>query len=347
MRVDLEQLICTTLIGTPGQDQVATPVRIGRDTVHVQRADKVLYIPALRLQVVDERIVPLEATTYSWYLDLEKRLNSTTDRAAPYREEFPVQEIDEDVCILSNFYSRVFAHSIDELMKVIILERHGFSGKYVFSRAPAHALELLRLGGIAEDRIVTKIASPTVFRSAFYTTAMSREDILEYPDVFLAVRNTLLAAANKESSYGTRLWMTRGVGARTARRNLLVNEAEVYECLRRHRFEIVDPGSMSVADQIGTMRNAEVISGPHGSTFIHSMFMNEGANVVECFSPNYINPSVIEVCRLLKHQYYMLVDLNTHNWPYPHGENVRVNCSHLSLVLEGVDRRLQGIVRHP
>ena len=340
MHLALDELVCTSLIRGLGGDQPskAVPVGIGADTVHVCRASNVLYIPQLKLQVVEDRIVPLEAIAYAWYLDLEKRITFGTERAAPYRQEFAVHERQEDVCILSNFYSRVFAHSVDELIKVIILERHGFEGTYVFSNAPKYSIELLKLVGVPESRIVTDVAEATIFRSCYYSTPLNREDALNYPDVFLELRRTLLAAAGKESSFGRRLWMTRGVGAQTTRRNLLVNEEEIYQCLNNHGFQIIDPGSMPVASQIATMRNAEVISGPHGSAFIHSMFMDEGSTVVECFSPNRINPSIIELCRLLKHRYFMLVDTNTHSWRYPHGEHLSVNCSHLELVLGNLER---------
>jgi hypothetical protein len=54
-----------------------------------------------------------------------------------------VERVDDDVCILSNMYSHNFYHFVEELNKVIILERGNFQGRYVVSTHPSHLSPVL------------------------------------------------------------------------------------------------------------------------------------------------------------------------------------------------------------
>jgi capsular polysaccharide biosynthesis protein len=84
---------------------------------------------------------------------------------------------------------------------------------------------------------------------------------------------------------GRRIWVTRG----NDRNNRTVaNEPEVLEMLTDRGFEVVDPGSLSVADQIRTFGEAEWIVGPHGAGLANLAFASPGASVIELFAPDYV-----------------------------------------------------------
>jgi hypothetical protein len=334
----LGELICASVIARLQREDPArvteVPTHAG-DVVHVATAPDVLYVPSLGLQILEDRIVPTEGIVDEWNLSYEQ----PTDfhgRGEPFGSPFPVREVDETVCILSNFYSYNFTHCIEELFKVTILERAGYRGRYVLSSMPRFAFEFMELLGIPRSRLAEDILEPTLFRSAQFCTAIHFMNLRLYPDIFLDLRAALLAAVSAiRSPLGRRVWLDRGIHVVSRERDL-VNEDEVYACIDRHGFERVDMGSLPLSQQIAIARDAHVIAGPHGSAFAHCMFMPTESTVIECFSPLFLNGVSFDICRVLNHLYFMVVDWNSRHLPYPFGTRVRINCSQLELALQKV-----------
>src|SRR5262245_53163147 len=140
LALPLESLNCVSLIDGSARSipAVIESVRSfsGEAAISVARAKDVLYVPKLRLQVVDQRLVPAEAILEPWTLEFEVKRNFNGLGSA-YSTPFETVYSDREVCILSNFYSRNFFHWItDELTKVTILERHGFRGDYILHGLP-------------------------------------------------------------------------------------------------------------------------------------------------------------------------------------------------------------------
>ncbi|HET9501811.1 MAG TPA: glycosyltransferase family 61 protein [Marmoricola sp.] len=84
-----------------------------------------------------------------------------------------------------------------------------------------------------------------------------------------------------------RIYLTRG-SARNTRR--LVNEAEVLEILEPLGFVVLDPGTLTVQEQIDHFTAAEVIVAPHGAALANLAFCGPGVRVLELFAPRYVNP---------------------------------------------------------
>jgi hypothetical protein len=84
---------------------------------------------------------------------------------------------------------------------------------------------------------------------------------------------------------GRRIYVTRG---RERNNRIVTNEPELMEMLGNLGFTMVDPGSLSVADQIRTFAEAECIVGPHGGGLASLAFASPGASVVELFAPDYV-----------------------------------------------------------
>lgn len=304
--------------------------------VRTTRVADVLYLPDLLLQVAPGSVAPLEAVQDPWSLNFELGRNFQ-GKADRYRLPVEVDDDDRDVCILANFYSRNFFHCItEELVKVVILEESGFTGDYVVSRLPPFASEFLAMLGVGPDRIVGPLDNPTRFRSAVYTTAITARELDQYPDAFHSVRNALVGASGASSQPPSRrLWMDRKLGVNNPGREL-VNPEQIYPLLERYGFEIVDMAAFAAAEQIRLANEAAVLSGPHGAGFIHAMFMQPRSSVIECFSPLFINPGIFEVCRLLRHRYFMVAYENCYEG-YQHGTRLMVNPSQLELALQSLD----------
>ena len=83
-----------------------------------------------------------------------------------------------------------------------------------------------------------------------------------------------------------RLYLTRGDRPNTRR---LVNEQGYLPMLEKLGFVRVDPGSLTVQEQIDWFAAAEVIVAPHGAALANLAFCSPGVRVLELFAPNYVN----------------------------------------------------------
>jgi hypothetical protein len=305
------------------------------ERVQIARVADMFYLPDRGLQILEGRIVPRESL-----LDLSGLASIKLDRV---RDDRPLvhrlsdfEYRDDEVCVLSNSGSSVFYHWLEELYKVVILENHGFDGRYVVSGMPDFATEFLELLGIAGERILLDVSEPTVFRSALLTTLVFHRAAAAHRGVFSALRDAILAAdVSREPLLGERLWIYRGRQTTQKRRDI-VNSGEVEECLNLHGFTAVDMAELSVRRQIAAVRNTAVLGGPHGSGLVHSMFLKERSAVIECFSPHYINPCAIGICRNLQHRYFQIVSRNTLSDPHPYAAHLDIDCDHLRLVLQNL-----------
>jgi capsular polysaccharide biosynthesis protein len=189
--------------------------------------------------------------------------------------------------------------------------------------------------GIDKSRVLVT-DEPTLFARAVFTTAVSHENIAGYPVVLDQLRQLVESRMGQDSSrYGPRLWLERRASLRDG--GVVVNRDEVYRCLEPYRFDIVDLATLSFAEQLSTVRHATVIAGPHGSQFVHAQFMPPGSTILECFSPAYVNPSILQICRVLRHRYHQVVGRCNLVAPYTHGRDCEVDCEHLALVLDSLE----------
>jgi capsular polysaccharide biosynthesis protein len=334
--VNLDELVCAPLLREGRFLSKIEEVRIGDDgpPVHVARADDVLYLPDRRLQIVRDRFVPLEATPYPGSLAYEQNA-SLTDGKSRYEHPVEYREVDEEVCILANIWSHNLYHWIEELFKAIILETYGFKGRYILSGIPDFTAEFLEMLGVSPARIARDFAEPAVFRSVLLTTPINLFiDVASYKNVFFALRKALLASVDRPgpAPYGERVWLARGVKALNGRR--IVNAEDVDKVLTRFGFQVVDFGTMPAREQIAVSNRARCLGGVHGAAFAHTMFLAEYSTVIECFSPEYVHPCMLGVCRHLNHRYFQIVFDNFSK--YPHGHDVMIDCAHLELVLRSL-----------
>ena len=338
----VEQLVCASVLDE-GEGRVSTAQELSvsafaSDGVRAARVADVLYLPDLGLQLVDRRLVPLEAIQNAWRLGFELRRNFA-GKAEVYRRPFETTVVEQEVCILTNLYSRNFSIWIaEELIKVIVLERSGYRGRYVIAaRLPEFAMQCMTMLGVPEERILRDVKGPTVFRSVVYVTAIQARTMARYPAPFFALREALLQAAGQAPRSSRRLWMERGVGVNNPGREV-VNAEEVFALIGRYGFEIVDMAAQPLASQIALANAAEVISGPHGAAFVHAMFMPPSSTVIECFSPEFINTNWFGILQLMQHRYFMIVHKRAHD-PYPFGHQIMVDCAHLELTLRTLQTR--------
>ncbi len=341
LRINIDELICTTVRGRvqgrEGARSLAELVLEGnRSPIEVFRVADVIYLPnalleGQSLQLVDRHILPIEAVLGEFTGDFVKTYMPKSRRQA-YLHGIEPREIDIDVCILGNVFSRNFTHWHEELMKAVVLEMAGLQCRYVVSSLPRFAAGLLALIGIEEGRILD-VQAPTLFRSVLFSTAVGYGNLSSYPGVLHALRERLFSVdVSGESDFGPRLWFHREAQAMNGRR--VVNIDEVCGRLEKYEIRSVDFGALSLRAQIAAGRGAELMSGTHGSHFVHAQLMRERSAVIECFSPLHLNPTYTEIYRVLRHRYCQITGANTTVFPYRHGMDVEVDCAQLELALQ-------------
>jgi capsular polysaccharide biosynthesis protein len=137
--------------------------------------------------------------------------------------------------------------------------------------------ELLERLGIDKDRIqLADLSNPAGFRDLIVPSRLSRDQVI-HPAAARYMRERLCPHADGTSpQIGKRLYLTR---SGTAGRQLL-NESEIIARLKAANFAVVDPGSMSLAQQIDLFADAEVIVSPGGGALTNLIFAPKDARVI-------------------------------------------------------------------
>ncbi len=84
---------------------------------------------------------------------------------------------------------------------------------------------------------------------------------------------------------GRRIYITRG---QQRHNRTVTNEPELLELLAERGFQVIDPGTLPVIEQIRAFAQAEWIVGPHGGGLTSLAFASPGASVLELFAPDYV-----------------------------------------------------------
>ena len=98
----------------------------------------------------------------------------------------------------------------------------------------------------------------------------------------------------------TRLYLTRGTTPQTRR---YVQEEELMVGLAERGFERLDPGSLSVQEQIDVFSTAEAIVAPHGAGLTNVTFSPPGVRVLELFPSTYVHRGLWAICQALGADY--------------------------------------------
>jgi capsular polysaccharide biosynthesis protein len=101
-----------------------------------------------------------------------------------------------------------------------------------------------------------------------------------------------------------RLYLTRGRAPQTRR---YVEEEELLPELAHRGFVRLDPGELTVQQQIDTFHAAEVIVAPHGAGLTNVTFSPPSVRVLEMFPASYVHRGLWAICQALGADYRYLV----------------------------------------
>ncbi|HWU21274.1 MAG TPA: glycosyltransferase family 61 protein [Nocardioides sp.] len=101
-----------------------------------------------------------------------------------------------------------------------------------------------------------------------------------------------------------RLYLTRGNAPQTRR---YVQETELMAALEPRGFQRLDPGTLTVQQQIDVFSTAEIIVAPHGAGLTNVTFSPRGVRVLELFPSTYVHRGLWAICQALGAEYRYLV----------------------------------------
>jgi hypothetical protein len=150
--------------------------------------------------------------------------------------------------------------------------------------------QLLAMLGI-DARLVQPRPGNTFQAERLLVPSTPNQDLDAPRSVTRWLRRHLPASASRDLP--RRLYITRGQVPNTRR---YLQEPELWPLLDRRGFTRVDPGTLSVQDQIDLFHGAEAIVAPHGAGLTNLTFCQPGARVLEMFAPRYVHMGLWAIC---------------------------------------------------
>lgn len=191
----------------------------------------------------------------------------------------------------NNYFHWLF----DVLPRVGLIRGSGLEAdRYIFrgGRQQSYINETLDMMGIPErQRIFThnhfhwkaqRLIVPSL--ASRYTWSVYPQPVVYSKWAYDFVRDEFLSKhALDICARSKRLYISRA----NANQRRLLNEDEILAKLVQLGFTSVDPGTLSVKEQIRLFASAETIVAPHGAGLANLAFCSPGTKVVELFSPVY------------------------------------------------------------
>ncbi|UMG91132.1 glycosyltransferase family 61 protein [Nocardioides sp. TF02-7] len=171
----------------------------------------------------------------------------------------------------------------------------------VVPHAAGYQRQLLELAGI-EGRFVQPVRGRTVLADRLLVPSNPNWALQAPPSVVEWLRKRL--PPKQPPATPTRLYLTRGSAPQTRR---YVQEEQLLPGLERRGFVRLDPGTLTVQEQIDTFAAAEVVVAPHGAGLTNITFSPPGVKVLELFPSTYVHRGLWAICQAIEADYRYLV----------------------------------------
>ncbi|MFL6061931.1 MAG: glycosyltransferase family 61 protein [Marmoricola sp.] len=214
-----------------------------------------------------------------WYF------GTTKPRQHPmYLHPFPPDpvEVEGRLGVLTTRGDQNFYHFLhDVLPRTAVLEQAGIEPpeKWYVPHTTRFQRELLELWGITADQIIDSDQVRHVRAQSLVVPGVASTIERNPPWVSQLLRERLVPPG-LDRVPGRNLYLARRAGLHN---RCVLNEAEVLALLEPLGFDVIDPGDLSVRDQIRTFAEADVVVAPHGASLANIPFFSPGASLLELF----------------------------------------------------------------
>jgi capsular polysaccharide biosynthesis protein len=204
-------------------------------------------------------------------------------------------------------HSHNFAHWLmDCLPKLALIESLDSSVKknlkfIIPDNSPPYIVDSLKLLGIPENQTI-QIQEESIIVENLILCRAAENPGRPKKIHFLAIRNKLLSSVVNEKN--VRLPTKRIYISRSQSSRRIVNEEEILQILTKYNFEVIHCEKMSLAEQIRTFSEAEIVLGPHGAGMYNQIFCNSGISIVEIYNKEYWYHSSRIISSFMKHKHW-------------------------------------------
>ncbi len=130
-----------------------------------------------------------------------------------------------------------------------------------------------------------------------------------------------------------RLYITR----RGAAHRLIENEDAVAALMERYGFEICDPGSLAIEDQVRLFAGASIVVGAHGAGFTNMLWPVHRAQMIEFMPGDLADPGYRFLCDMVGHRHHGLACEITEPGRHEAYADIRVGVQALEEMLRALD----------
>ncbi len=181
---------------------------------------------------------------------------------------------------------------IDALTSLLALEKAGLLDGAPVLAPPLTTWQRDLIAMAFPGLEITEVDAPVVrLGRATYATCM--DHFLHHPNALLAEVAERVLAQAPAGQGARRVYLSR----RGQSMRVMVGEAAFEKTLTARGFMIVSPETLSAAEQIALMRDAEVVVGASGAALANAVFLPRGARVVEIQPANFTSQWVRAACR--------------------------------------------------
>ena len=216
--------------------------------------------------------------------------------------------LDEAVDLAIMFNNNYWHFTFTVLDKIINFEENGYKGLYIVPNVK-YIKELLELTGINKERFIYPVGNETYSINKLHVINYMYPEYFKYgikTNAFTMkkARDLVLSHINMSDidKYPKKIYVKR-IGTRKIR-----NEKEVEELLKRYNFKTIIPEDYSVEEQIKTFYAADIVICPHGANSTNALYMRPDTHFIECFGVNFIYPCMLDISKINKLNYHMLVE---------------------------------------
>ncbi len=196
------------------------------------------------------------------------------------------QRIDLDAVFVHNLepsnYGSFIVRQLPQLLNV--QERAGSFDCYITPVRSAWFRDALRLVGLPEKPVFTvEEICGEIFRSVTFSNLLSAEGFFR-PDVMSEFHGLVERATTYSSDIqaGNRIFVSRSLSTITrSGYRPLVNEDELEAMARARGFAVVQPETLSLAQQLAIFASADRIVGPSGSGMLNAVFAPSGSRLLD------------------------------------------------------------------
>ncbi len=125
-------------------------------------------------------------------------------------------------------------------------------------------------------------------------------------------------------------------------RRKVANRERTINFLKKYNFKPVRLENYKWDKQVSIVRNASIIVAPHGAGLVNTIFCSDGCNIIEIFSPNYMNLCYWKLLQNLNVRYHYIIGSGKRpkkgNDPHYGWDPIEVNIDALENTLEAILR---------